>query len=349
MLARGRVLHIDDEESIRFTIKMLLEDEEYEVIQAENGQEGYKKAIEYSPDVILLDINMPILNGYETLEKLKANDQVKDIPVIMNTANNQEDDQVAAFEAGAVDYIPKPAREMELLARLDTHISHYRMLKFRERFLFGLNHDLKSPLAVIIGMNNLLKLDKNEDSINNVQQVINDASQKMITLINNFLDVGKLQSGGIELNKNECDLNSLITAEINLIKTQADFKRITLNFPKGNCPIICDEELIQRAFANLLSNAIKFTPEEGSISVMTESFENNYKIQLRDTGKGIPEEKREEIFDMYAQVGKGRKEGEGTGLGLSIVSEIIKAHDGKIWVDPEVKDGASFCIELPKT
>ncbi len=346
-ITRGKVLHIDDEESIRFTIEMLLEEEGYEVFQAENGIEGLKMAVEHRPDVILLDVNMPIMDGYETLQNLKDNEQLSDIPVIMNTANNQEDDQVAAFDAGASDYIPKPSRELELLARLDTHISQFRMLKFRERFLYGLNHDLKSPLSVISGMNSMLMLDQSPENVTQVHDVVEQATKKMFALINNLLDVGKLHAGGMHLNVQRIDFCDVFNQEVVLFEKEAESKGISLNSIDTDMVIFADPDLLKRVCSNLLSNAIKFTPEKGTITASIEKNDKNLLFKLQDSGVGIPEDQHKAIFDMYTQVGKGRKEGEGTGLGLSIVNEIIKTHQGKIWVDPAVTNGTCFCIELP--
>jgi two-component system, sensor histidine kinase and response regulator len=343
---RGRVLHIDDEESLRFTVMMLLQEEGYELIQAENGVEGIRAAKENKPDVILLDINMPIMDGFETLQKLKEDEQLRDIPVLMNTANNQEEHQVKAFEAGAADYIAKPAREMELLARLDIHITQYRMLKFRERFLFGLNHDLKSPLAVISGMNSMLMLDQSKESVEQVHDVITQASKKMLDLINNLLDIGKLQSGGMHLNLQLTDFSSLYNEEQSLFAKEAMNKNIELKPLDKKIPINADPNLMKRIFANLLSNAIKFTPEDGFITTSIEIKNNKLLFTLHNSGSTIPEELQRSIFDMYTQVGKGRMEGEGTGLGLSIVYEIVKAHKGDIWVDPKSENGTAFCVEM---
>jgi len=346
-ITRGKVLHIDDEDSIRFTIEMLLLEEGYEVFQAENGIEGLKMASEHRPDVILLDVNMPIMDGFETLKNLKENEVLSDIPVIMNTANNLEDDQVAAFDAGAADYIPKPARELELLARLDTHISQFRMLKFRERFLYGLNHDLKSPLSVISGMNSMLMLDQKPENVTQVHDVIEQACKKMFSLINNLLDVGKLHAGGMHLNIQRIDFCDVFNQEAILFKKEAESKSITLNYLDKDMVIFADPDLLKRVCSNILSNALKFTPENGTIVASIEKNDNTLLFKLQDSGIGIPEDQHKAIFDMYTQVGKGRKEGEGTGLGLSIVNEIIKTHQGSIWVDPNTKTGTCFCIKLP--
>jgi two-component system, sensor histidine kinase and response regulator len=344
---RGKVLHVDDEESLRFTMEMLLTEEGYEVFQAENGIEGYKMVEECQPDVILLDVNMPIMDGYELLENLQKSETMSDIPVIMNTANGKEDDIVQAFEAGAVDYITKPTRELELLARLDTHINHYRMLKFRERFLYGLNHDLKSPLAVISGMNSMLMIDQSTESISQVHNVIEKASKKMFGLINNFLDIGKLQAGAMHLNIERLDFCDCFNQELPLFTKEAENKNITLNSLKSSMIIFADPGLLKRVFSNLLSNAIKFTPKDGQIKATIEQQDKKVLFKLHDSGEGIPKNQQNDIFNMYTQVGKGRKDGEGTGLGLSIVSEVIKTHQGRIWVDPDSEKGACFCIEFP--
>ena len=344
---RGKVLHIDDEESLRFTIRMLLEDEGYEVVQAENGVEGLDMATSEKPDVILLDINMPIMDGFETLDHLKENEKLKEIPVIMITANNQEDHQVKAFEAGAADYIPKPPREMELLARLDTHINQFRNLKFRERFLFGLNHDLKSPLAVISGMNSMLLIDQQKESVEQVHDVVKQASKKMLDLINNLLDIGKLHAGSMHLELEKTNLCSIYNEEQSLFSKEAIQKNIQLVPLTEHVAIMADPRLLKRIFANLLSNAIKFTPPSGSITTQIKAENDNLLFTIHNTGSTIPAELQKSIFDMYTQVGKGRKEGEGTGLGLSIVYEVIRAHKGKIWVDPDTTDGATFCIQIP--
>lgn len=347
-LKKGRIVLIDDEQVLRFTLGSLLEDEDYEVFFAENGKKGIEVIQEQRPELILLDVNMPVMDGFETLEFLKNQPDLDEIPVIMNTAKNDEKDQVRAFELGAVDFIPKPHRELELLARIETHINQFRLKKMREQFLLGLNHDLKSPLSIIIGMNEALKMNAIEGK--KKQQIcdsISVASKKMLSLIHNFLDIGKLQSGGMSIKYEVMDICRIYNQEIVFAMHNIKQKQLKINYLTKCTLVDLDANLIKRCLANLISNAIKFTPEQGTIQAELTHNEKEMIFSLWNSGDSIPEQQRKHIFEMYYQVGRGHKKGEGTGLGLSIVQEIIYAHHGKIWIDPDTKEGCCFKFSLP--
>ncbi|MFC2061108.1 ATP-binding protein [Elusimicrobiota bacterium] len=222
--------------------------------------------------------------------------------------------------------------------------------KIRERFLQSITHDLKNPLAAIIGMSDLLKRERGED-IKEVEtkyfHVLKDEAGRLMGMINDILNLAKLEAGKMKLNIKKFNLSAMVNEIEDTFFAEAEASGVKLktDMPEKDVKIKGDSELIIRVLINLLGNAIKYTPKGGSITIAVKQEEAEVEVSVIDSGKGIPEDMREIIFDRFQQI-KGRSRG-GTGIGLNVSKEIIEAHEGKIWVESEAGKGSSFKFTVP--
>jgi len=316
---------------------------------------GVKK---FAPDLILLDINMPDLNGYEVCEKLKSDRKTKQISVIFLSASDKVMDKVQAFEVGGVDYITKPFQVPEVLARVKTQIKIRRFNQMRENLSRAIVHDLKNPLAIMTLASSSLERRQCLDGKNlEVLQTINANAQRLDSLINDLLIVAKMDEDRLTLHKTEVDVQELIKTIAQRFKIAATAKEINLiqNLPNQSKTILVDLNLLQRTIENLLSNALKFSPSKTNITIKlyySESLEtkqeNSFqvKIMVIDQGIGIESELHQQIFEPY-NIGKYVEGVSQIGLGLSFCQMVINAHQGRISVANNQPQGAIFAIELP--
>lgn len=223
--------------------------------------------------------------------------------------------------------------------------------RMKDDFLHSITHDLRNPMTSIRGFLKFL-IDGVAGPVTEQQKkmlgVMDHASLKLLSLINDILDIAKLESGRMTINLSDCDLKMICQRSIEMAGGLALKKSITIrteskeDFPK----IKADPELIERVFSNLLGNALKFTPESGSITVSLKELSDRVEVSVEDTGEGIPPEYVERIFDKFQQVAGQRKGG--TGLGLTICKHIVEAHSGEIWAESKLGQGAKFIFTLPK-
>lgn len=374
--AVNTILIVDDEPNNLKVLHNLLTENDYIVRAARSGTAAIETVQLDPPDLILLDIKMPHMDGYEVCQRLKGDPQTRDIPIIFISALNQVDDIVSAFNVGGVDYITKPFQFEEVIARVKTHLTiiqqqhklrwqseqlekmierdrqrFEQITEMREKFVRGAAHDLKNPLTLVGGYANMmLRFDavRQDPNLKEMVQEIEGAGADMLDMIGNMLDVLRFQNS-VLLDKGAIDLNVIVDNVVSAYQTLAVAKNIKLDFhPKfSEAPINADTKLIQRVVENLVSNAIKYSPEETRVMVTTDSHDGKSILQVQDEGYGIPEYDIPQLFDPFYRSESTREKADGTGLGLSVTKEIVEQHGGRIMVDSHEGEGSLFTVILP--
>ncbi len=362
------ILLVDDTPANLKVLANLLKEQGYKTRAAINGKLALQAIERRKPQLILLDINMPEMDGYETARQLKANPEFADIPIIFISALSETDDKIKAFEAGGVDYITKPFQFAEVSARVSAHLELYKLKSSleaqnkalstslqREKELEALRdnlvnmmvHDLRSPLTGILGYLSLLEM-KSDDwdaSSKDFLQNAQDSTDTMVNMITQLLDAHRLEAGQMPLHKERNCLKKV---------TQKAFEQLGANalkfswhrdWPEGAVEKEFDANLIQRVIANFLGNAVKFTPAEQNITLRVTS---DGRVEVQDSGPGIPEEDQHRIFEKFAQVESDNQQVRkySSGLGLSFCQLAIEAHQGKIGVNSELGKGSTFWFEI---
>lgn len=354
------ILIVDDTPANVTLLSTMLAKNNYQVRQAVNGTMALQAAQKLLPDLILLDINMPDLNGYEVCKQLKANKTTADIPVIFISAMDAALDKVQAFDAGGIDYITKPFQIEEVLVRVQTHLTIAQqrseiltLNEMKDQLMRTVAHDLKNPLTVVMGNSEiLLREPVNTDPVRVVDlaQKILRSSRRKHNLITDFLDLSQLEEG-IPFERQPVTLTELLQATIEDFSHIATSKDIKLHVSAdiNSVMIDVDPNRMRQVLANLISNAIKYTPEGGEVDISIKYTEEEMVINIKDNGLGIPPEDISRLFQKFHRVQeKAHLEQEGTGLGLSIAQTIVERHGGKIEVRSQLGQGSIFSIKLPR-
>ncbi len=363
-----RVLAVDDAPDNLVLLDRMLRRQGFDVSKASSGKECLARSVSEHPDLIILDVAMPEMNGFETLKHLRDNEITKDIPVIILTANSKDAKSIEeGFSLGADEYLTKPIDQDELIARVRSILrvvnAEHEIEQLKADFQSMLVHDLRSPLSVIIGVLELGvkgELDRNPAEAREFMGSALGTAQKMLSLINDILDVAKLEGGKLQLNKQPNDINIIVASAVGRLKVIARDKEVAVNVDLDNdVPICeCDGGKMEQVVTNLVSNAIKFTPKDGEIAIRTYSksfdqeipgLEGNYvALDVIDTGVGISSDELPLIFDRYRQAksAKGTSQ-KGTGLGLTIVKRVTEAHGGKVFVESSQGNGTKFTVLIP--
>ncbi|MBN8705411.1 MAG: response regulator [Bacteroidetes bacterium] len=364
------ILVVDDNRDIRNYIKDILKDQ-YLIREAGNGEEGLESVREHQPDLVISDVMMPVMNGYDFCRILKTDPSTSNIPVILLTAKATGDMKVEGLESGANDYMYKPFYAKELMARVKNLISLYRQeleVKWINQELSTKNeqlreanelktellniaaHDLKNPLQAITGYAEMLTLQNpgNELIAKRTAQ-ISQAAQRMLHQVNELLVSATIDAGKIELKYEKIGLNQLVESITQDLIPSAESKnqkiKLSLN---GNKFISGDKGRLGESIENLIGNAIKYSEHGSEIIVSTEKSENSVLVKVTDHGPGLSEEDLKKIFGKFQRLTAKPTGGEtSTGLGLSIVKQLVELHGGKVGVTSKLNEGSTFWIELP--
>ncbi|MBN1952089.1 MAG: hybrid sensor histidine kinase/response regulator [Bacteroidales bacterium] len=332
------ILIVDDEVSNQFLLEGLLSVHGYHPILTSCAEECFKVLEERPPELILLDIMMPMMNGLDVLDTIMKHDVWKNIPVIMVSARTSSSDVEEALHKGAIDYIKKPFDEMELIARVRAGIrlkqnedSLREMVKTRNEFVKIVSHDLRSPFTTIQGFAELLYradnlLDKQKEMLEYIIKAIEFSDE----YFNRLLTWTMLNQGDFRMEKAKHSLLGLIRNVIELFRLQMEEKnqKLTCTIPPETM-IMADATFFMQAIANLLSNAIKFTPKGGEIKFFQQTHKGHPILILSDTGTGMPKEIIDAalVDNTILQTRKGTEGEKGSGIGLSISQKILEAHN----------------------
>lgn len=358
----GRVLVVDDEPVNRELIRDTLEYRGHAVEEAGSGVEALERIFANPPDLVLLDVAMPGLDGLEVCRKLKGDPATARIPVIMITAHVDRRDRLAGIDAGADDYLTKPVDLSDLVLRVRNSLFAKRLADDMEKSLRRLKeleqlrqnlthmiiHDLRSPLSAVMMGLEMLKITATGPARERDLKLV-DASftsaLRMSEMVTSLLDVSRLEAGEMPLQKTVIELGPVVREVIASIGPLALARQINLHGPLEDARALCDVDLIRRVLTNLITNAVKFTPAHGQVQVALFTEGARVRVTVKDSGPGIAPEHHRRIFEKFGQV-EDRNARLGTGLGLTFCKLAIEAHGGQIGVASEPGRGSAFWFWL---
>lgn len=367
-----KILIVDDDVINRYFLVSVLSKVGYQVYQATNGKEAMEKAESEKPNLIMLDIKLPDISGYEVCQQLKLNPITEYIPIInMSSFYIKNADWAHGLECGADNYLIKPIDPQVLIAmvysmlRIQSTESKLRTalkeaedaIDIKSQFLANVSHELKTPINVIVSalqMTNIITKDIDALDIKNKLQKYNGMmkqnSYRLIRLINNLIDITKIDSGFTNMIRRNVDIVKIVEDITLSVASFVENKQIELIFDTDveEKIIACDPNLIETIIFNLLSNAVKFTNADGKITVNMYDKEEYINISVKDTGIGIAQEDQGKIFGRFLQVDDtSHRNSEGSGIGLSLVKSFVEMHGGKITIESTYGEGSNFIIKLP--
>ena len=367
----GHILIVDDKAQNRLLAEARLSTAGYKVTQAASGKEALKAFAAQPPDLVLLDVLMPELDGFETLTQLRELPHGPDVPVVFLTALDDEQTHHRALVAGADDFLTKPLRPTELLIRVRSLLRLRQAMRslnesyalvstqrdalirardLRERLSAFIIHDLKSPLSNVSAATDLLARKVDNESARHAISLIQRGCDDMNRMVMNLLDVARTEDGQLPVQTKEFDLRGMLDDVIERMCAARDHTRHPVKFETeynlDSAHIQGDPELLRRVMENLLDNALRYSPASSAIHVHAEKQQGQVDILVRDEGPGIPREHRERVFEMYEQLNESRDRS-GHGLGLVFCRAAVEAHGGAIWIDDPLEGrGATFHVRL---
>ncbi len=401
------ILIIDDNHENLRLLGGILKEQGYTVRLAPDGNLGYQSALARQPDIILLDVMMSGIDGYDTCAKLKGDKRTNDIPVIFISALQEVFDKVKALSAGGVDYITKPFQVEEVLARVSTHVALGAMRKqlqeqnkvllqeinerkeavaalaeerallsqrveertadlsaanaalsrasrLKDEFLASVTHELRTPLNTILGLSEALGAGAYgplTEQQQEVLRIITQSGQRLLGLINDIIDLSRIEAGKMTLNVTRCDVRAVCEACVTKVRAGGEQKNHVFSVAVDDAVNWCeaDERVLKHILANLLDNAVKFTPGGGSIGVevVRDVARQAIRFTVWDTGIGISPENIGHLFKPFVQLDSGlARKFSGTGLGLILVYRLTRMHSGGVAVESEVDRGSRFTVSF---
>lgn len=357
-----KVMIVDDELSMRTHIKMMLENQGYDLQLLENGEQLIQRLAEGElPDLIILDVIMPGLDGFSICKKIKTNHRWQPIPVIMVTVMDAKEALVKGSESGADDFLQKPVNKLELQTRVRSMLrikEQYdqldRILHLREELSNMVVHDMSSPITSIQLHAALLEEQLNEPEQKEHLAMIKMASDRLDSFVNDMLMMAKLEQSKLHLNRSKIDVCEMARNAEKHFSIMAKSKNIQLNVKVPDTPINLniDANLFSRVFANLLANALQYSPPESAVTLQLDyvrspkDSRHHLKIQVKDQGSGIPEADRQRIFNKFEVVDLKKKGVKQIGLGLTFCKMVVDAHEGHIFVQANEPQGSIFVVEI---
>lgn len=355
---KNKILIVDDNQ-VNVDVLTELLGNEYDIMTADNGKQAIEIASTYFPDLILLDIMMPEMDGYQTCKLIRQNPDLKYTKIIMVSAKTSINERLQGYQSGADDYVTKPFDTQELLAKVKVYLklkAAEQLDNMKSELTMSVTHELRTPLCIMKNVISNIKagFTKIKDpKLAQQLETINDNANRLAKIISNFLDVSKIDAGKMELELSEFPIQDAIISALKNLEVLATLKKITFKtqMPYQPITITADCDKITRVLSELIDNSIKYMNSEGgNIQINLTGNENELTVEVTDTGPGIESLALDKIFDKFVQVKRNIGPGEhGTGLGLSIVKGIVELHGGKIWANSTLGQGATFSFTIPKT
>lgn len=361
-----KILIVDDVVSNVLLLKILLTNEKFQVCTANCGNMCIEQAKAEKPDLILLDVMMPDISGFDTAVILKKDPVTKDIPIIFLTALNSPGDLVHGFQVGASDFLSKPFNKEELVIRVMhqiTVVAAKRIIEKQNRELMAtinnrdkmysvIAHDLRSPMASIRMVLNLVVASMSPDIIGpelfELLDKANKESEEVHDLLDNLLKWTKSQTGRLNVVLQDLDLNDIIPGVVDIFEMIAATKRIKLVFQGTDTPLMvrADNDMLKTVVRNFMSNAVKFSPEDSTIEIVMRAEGDFAKISVTDHGVGIAADRIDTIFHK-GETTYGTGGEEGSGLGLQLCQDFARKNGGDVMVESVEGQGSTFSVTVP--
>lgn len=367
---KANIMIVDDTPVNLNLLNKMLTRRGYGVFAFGSGRKALAEVEHVKPELVLLDVSMPEMDGYQVCEQLKGNPATASIPVIFLSALSEPLDKVRAFRAGGVDYVTKPFEIIEVIARVETHLANFRqqkeierlrqqekayyrkLVQMRDDVVRSASHDLRNPVTSVKLATSLLRqvLTAPDPKVERYLTIIEHDSQRILGVITNLLDLAQIETG-IAIHPSEVTLPTFIEACVETFLLQAELEGITLRMGEDLPDVILqiDENQMGRAVQNLLSNALKYTLAGGEIVIDSTLTRDLLEIRVADTGIGISEGDHPHLFKKFYRVEETSGSVQGTGLGLAIVKAIVEQHGGYVGVESAPEQGSTFTIQLPVT
>ena len=361
-----KILIVDDVMSNVLLLKILLTNEKFQVCTANCGKACIEQAKTEHPDLILLDVMMPDINGFDTAVIMKKDPELADIPIIFLTALNTPADLVHGFQVGASDFLTKPFNKEELVMRVMQQISlvaakriieqQNRELKAtlsnRDKMYSVIAHDLRSPMASIRMVLNLVVQSASEETVGPELYALldqaNRESEEVHDLLDNLLKWTKSQTGRLNVVVQDLDLNDIVPGVVEIFEMIAQTKQIKLDLQRSAEPLVvhADNDMLKTVVRNFLSNAIKFSPENSTIEITMAREGDFAKVGVRDHGVGIAADRLATIFHK-GETTYGTGGEEGSGLGLQLCQDFARKNGGDCTVESVEGEGSTFSVLIP--
>lgn len=361
-----KILIVDDVVSNVLLLKILLTNEKFQVCTANNGTTCIEQAKKEHPDLILLDVMMPDISGFDTAVILKKDEETKEIPIIFLTALNTPQDLVHGFKVGASDFLTKPFNKEELVMRVMQQISLVAAKRIiekqnqelratltnRDKMYSVIAHDLRSPMASIRMVLNLVVASTSPETVGpelfELLDKANKESEEVHDLLDNLLKWTKSQTGRLNVVLQDLDLNDIVPGVVEIFEMIASTKHIKLVLHKTEQPLVvnADNDMLKTVVRNFLSNAIKFSPENSTIEIIMTSEGENAIVSVRDHGVGISADRLGTIFHK-GETTYGTGGEEGSGLGLQLCQDFARKNGGDCFVESVEGQGSTFSFTIP--
>ncbi len=361
------ILVVDDVISNVLLLKVLLSSQKFKVITASNGLEALDIVIKQQPDLILLDVMMPGMSGFEVASKIKNIASIQHIPIIFLTALNSTADIVTGFKVGANDFISKPFNKEELIIRVNHQISLIAAKRYilhqteelkkiidgRDKMYSVIAHDLRSPLVSIKMLLNMFVMTMSADIIGKEQYDMLDSANKsteeLFVLLDNLLKWAKTQTGKLTVVPQNFELIETISGVLEIFSLVSNSKNIQLILEENSSiNVRGDIDIFKTILRNLLSNAIKFSFPNSKIIISVKRFNNMAVISVKDFGKGISQEEQNMLFNSETHFSKyGTNNEQGSGLGLLLCKDFATKNGGDLWLESEIENGSTFFFSIP--
>ncbi|MPM39243.1 Sensor histidine kinase RcsC [bioreactor metagenome] len=362
------VLIVDDVDANVLLLKLLISKAGYKTLSAFNGRDALEVIMKENPDLVLLDIMMPIMDGHEVAKRLKEIPGKEELPIIFLSALNSTEDIVQGFKLGAADYVSKPFNKDELLTRINHQISLIHAKKTierqtqelkktiigRDKLYSVIAHDLRSPIASIRMVMEVLINGISKESVDpemyDLLIMANRLTDDSFTLLDNLLKWTKSQTGRLNtVFQDDVDIMHLVTGVVEVFRGVARLKNIKINLSgTTNRVARIDIDMAKTALRNLLSNAVKFSYDNSEVDVFVREEEDRVVLDVHDNGAGISKEKQKLLFKTdthFTSFGTGNEEG--SGLGLLLCNEFVKRNGGNLRFTSEEGKGSTFSFDIP--
>ena len=362
-----KILIVDDVISNVLLLKVLLTNEKFNIVTAGNGTQTLEQVKKENPDLVLLDVMMPDMSGFEVAQHLKSNPNTADIPIIFLTALNSTADIVKGFQVGANDFISKPFNKEELIIRVTHQISLVaakrlilskteelqRTIAGRDKLYSVIAHDLRSPMGSIKMVLNMLILNLPSEKIGaemyELLTMANQTTEDVFSLLDNLLKWTKSQIGKLNVVYQDVDLVEVTDGVIEIFSMVASLKKIRIREMKPEKMMVnADIDMLKTVVRNLLSNAIKFSKENSEVLVKMEEVDGMAVVSVQDYGCGISEEGQKKLLHTDTHFSTfGTNNEEGSGLGLLLCKDFVVKNGGKLWFTSKEGEGSIFSFSIP--